>query len=109
MARHFHCPPAGRSTPPPLALGRIAISAGAFGALQGTGEHPLRLLRRHAHHDYGDLHPFDIDANSRALRRGLRVLSSYHLPTGRVVWIITSGDRSRTAILTPEEYERRKG
>jgi hypothetical protein len=41
--------------------------------------------------------------NEVALREGLRVLSSYEVPAGRV-WIITEADCSITTILLPEEY-----
>ena len=44
-----------------------------------------------------------------ALRTGSRVLSSYRLPGGEKVWIITEavgddGRRASTCILTPDEY-----
>ena len=89
---------------PRLTLGRIVATPGALRALQEAQENPLRLLRRHAHGDWGDLHQDDIHANELALRRGMRVLSAYVLATEQRIWIITEADRSSTCILTPEEY-----
>ena len=87
-----------------FALGRILATAGALRALEAAGEGPLRLLKRHAHGDWGDLHEDDQRANELAIRREMRVLSAYVLCTEEHVWIITEADRSATTILTPEEY-----
>jgi hypothetical protein len=65
--------------------------------------HPFDYLARHATGDWGDLCAFDRRQNEIALREGLRVLSSYDVPAGRL-WIITEADRSITTILLPEEY-----
>jgi hypothetical protein len=46
----------------------------------------------------------DGEANERALRKGLRLVSAYALPTGARIWILTEDDRSVTTLLTPEEY-----
>ena len=67
--------------------------------MQEAGESPLRLLKRHAHGDWGDLHEDDVRANELAIRRGMRVLSAYVLTTDERVWIITEADRSATTIL----------
>jgi hypothetical protein len=64
---------------------------------------PFDYLARHATGDWGELCAFDRRQNQIALRDGLRVLSSYEVPAGRV-WIITEADRSVTTILLPEEY-----
>ena len=85
-------------------LGRILATPGAINAMKAAGESPLRLLRRHVHGDWGDLHEDDHRANELALRQALRVLSAYVLSTEERVWIITEADRSSTTILTPEEY-----
>ena len=71
---------------------------------EGGGESPLKLLRRHAHGDFGDLHQDDVRANELAIRRDMRVLSAYVLSTEERVWVITEADRSATTILLPEEY-----
>jgi hypothetical protein len=67
-----------------------------------AGGHPFDYLARHAAGDWGELCAFDRRQNEIALREGLRVLSSYEVPAGRV-WIITEADRSVTTILLPEE------
>ena len=87
-----------------FALGRILATPGALRVMQEAGESPLRLLKRHAHGDWGDLHEDDQRANELAIRRGMRVLSAYVLTTDDRVWIITEADRSATTILLPEEY-----
>ncbi len=92
------------TTTTPLPLGRILATPGALKALREAGEHPLRYLRRHAHGEFGDLHPDDVHANYLAIRRGMRVLSAYVLSTEERIWIITEADRSATTLLTPEEY-----
>jgi hypothetical protein len=96
-------------TAPRFPLGRIVATAQALESIHAAGESPWRLLRRHAHGDWGDLHPDDVLSNERALRRGLRVLSAYALRTGQHVWIITAGDRSLTAVMLAEEYRTRVG
>lgn len=90
--------------PPRLTLGRILVTPGAMRVMKDAGIHPAKLLKRHAHGDWGDLHPFDADANELAIRRGMRILSAYVLETGERIWIITEADRSSTTLLTPEEY-----
>ena len=85
-------------------LGRILATPGAITAMREAGERPLKLLKRHAHGDWGDLHPDDQRANELALRRDLRILSAYVLATDERVWVFTEADRSATTILLPEEY-----
>jgi hypothetical protein len=85
-------------------LGRILATPGAINAMREAGESPLKLLRRHAHGDWGDLHQSDLDANELAIRQGMRILSAYVLSTDERVWVITEADRSATTILLPEEY-----
>jgi hypothetical protein len=87
----------------PLPLGRVVATPGALQLLTEARTHPFDYLARHATGDWGDLCAFDPRQNEIALREGLRVLSSYEVPVGRV-WIITEADRSVTTILLPEEY-----
>jgi hypothetical protein len=62
-------------------------------------------LERHLSGDWGDLPPEDARENELSAMEGLRrILSSYTLPGGRKVWIITEADRSSITILLPEEY-----
>jgi hypothetical protein len=87
----------------PLPLGKLVATPGALKLLMEAKAHPFDLLARHAKGDWGELCAFDRRQNEIALREGLRVLSSYDVPAGRV-WIITEADRSVTTILLPEEY-----
>jgi hypothetical protein len=87
----------------PLPLGKVVATPGALKLLSEIGEDPFDYLARHAAGDWGNLCAFDRRQNEIALREGLRVLSSYEVPAGRV-WIITEADRSITTILLPEEY-----
>jgi hypothetical protein len=86
----------------PLPLGRVVATPGALKLLMESGGRPFDYLARHATGDWGDLCAFDRRQNEIALREGLRVLSSYDVPAGRI-WIITEADRSVTTILLPEE------
>jgi len=58
-------------------LGRILATPGALRALREAGESPLRLLKRHAHGDFGNLHDDDVRANELAIRRDMRVLKAF--------------------------------
>lgn len=82
-------------------LGRLVATPGA---LETLGELALvRLYQRHAQCDWGELSPEDRGANTRALRYGGRLFSSYQIGDARV-WIITESDRSATTALLPHEY-----
>ena len=85
-------------------LGRVLATPGAIRVVKGAGESPLRLLKRHAHGDFGDLHEDDVRANELAIRQGMRVLSAFVMPTGEHVWVLTEADRSTTTILLAEEH-----
>lgn len=85
-------------------MGRPAITPSAEAALNAVGIHPIKLLARHIHGDWGNLSVEDLAANELALLTGKRLLSSYTLPDGEKVWIITEADRSATTILLPDEY-----
>ncbi|MCO5193143.1 MAG: plasmid related protein [Anaerolineae bacterium] len=63
----------------------------------------LTYLKRHANCDWGDLDATDARTNDQALRDGLRLLSAYDTPAGKL-WIISEADRSVTTLLLPEEY-----
>ena len=84
-------------------LGRVVATPGALKAMEEAGENPVRLLRRHVHEDFGNLHEDDVRANLLAIPCEMRILSAYVLSTGERVWVITEADRSSTTILTPEE------
>jgi len=86
-------------------LGHIVATPAALEALSNTSTNALKLLRRHARGDWGDLCAEDIEANLLGLATGGRVMSSYPLPgTDQCIWIITEADRSVTTILLPSDY-----
>ena len=71
-------------------------------------------LRRHVCGDWGQLDRTDTMANESALKTGLRLLSSYPLKSGEVLWIITEAvdtefggkptHRELTTLLLPADY-----
>ncbi len=89
---------------PRFPMGRPVITPDAEGALEAAGIPAILLLSRHIHGDWGSLSVEDQTANELALLTGKRLLSSYDLPDGRKVWIITEADRSVTTILLPDDY-----
>ena len=96
--------PPPTSTTPRFRLGRLVATPGALAALQKAQSHPIALLVRHMCSDWGELDEEDRQQNEIALVAGLRLLSSYSLETGKIVWVITEADRSVTTLLLPEEY-----
>ena len=92
------------STGPRFELGRLSITPSAQAALDATSVHGVALLARHVHGDWGDFGEEDRLQNELAVLLELRLLSSYRLPNGKKVWIITEADRSATTILLPGDY-----
>lgn len=84
-------------------LGQVVATPAAIDFCQDHSVHPLTLIRRHHHGDFGDMDPGDIAANLSAIKSGARVFSSYQIGSGKV-WVITEADRSSTCILLPDEY-----
>lgn len=87
-----------------MKLGQIVATPGALAALGESGEQPSEFLSRHEAGDWGDLCIEDRMENEFSVAHGFRILSSYSLRNGTVIWIITEADRSATALLLPEEY-----
>jgi len=87
-----------------FAPGRVVMTAGAAGLAADF----TPCLARHLTGDWGDLDPFDVRQNKRAVVDESRILSAYNVPVPgggkRRIWIITEADRSATTILLPEEY-----
>ena len=92
------------STGPRFPLDRLAITPAAQAALDAADISGVLLLARHLHGDYGEISEHDRLQNELAVLLGLRVLSSYALPDGKKVWIITEADRSATTILLSDDY-----
>ncbi len=89
---------------PLFPLGQIVATPGALRALQEAEQSPTAFLDRHVTGDWGELGDEDKQANERALREGLRILSAYTTSDGVKLWIITEADRSATTMLLPSEY-----
>lgn len=96
------------STFPPIVahfgLGKVFASPAALNALETAKVSHWDLIRRHARGDWGEVNESDRRENYDAMAYGLRILSSYALPTGERVWVITEADRSATTLLLPEDY-----
>ena len=95
---------------PKFQLGQIVATPGALGAMEESGEMPMKFLARHVVGDWGDVCENDKAANNNAVahegtsERQERVLSAYCTSRGVKLWIITEWDRSATTLLLPEEY-----
>lgn len=85
-------------------LGVVVATPGVIDACLAAEVAPSELLARHVSGDWGDVPPEDARENEYSLKHGFRVLSSYRLPSGERVWLITEADRSSTCILLPSEY-----
>ncbi len=85
-------------------LGQIVATPGALRALQEAEQSPTAFLDRHVTGDWGELGDEDKQANERALREDLRILSAYTTSAGVALWVITEADRSATTLLLPHEY-----
>lgn len=60
-------------------------------------------LNRHRACDWGDVEKSEWTRNNRSALVGRLVFSTFHYDRGRKLWIVTTGDRSRTAIFLTEE------
>ncbi len=91
-------------TTPLFDLGRVVATPGALEALRLAGQSAHEMLHRHVSGDWGDVSTDDARENDLSVRQGFRILSSYRLPAGATIWIITEADRSATTLLLPDEY-----
>ncbi|MBO2975415.1 hypothetical protein J4755_25380 [Burkholderia pseudomallei] len=89
---------------PHFKLGRIFATPAALEIIAEACVSIIDLLIRHMRGDWGDLSEADRQQNELSVDAGLRLLSSYVLPGGQTVWVITEWDRSTTAFLLPGEY-----
>lgn len=89
---------------PRFRLGRILATPGAVDLLAKTRVSILDLLIRHVRGDWGNISDEDRRQNELSVEAGLRLLSSYRIPNGQTVRVITEWDRSATTLLLPDEY-----
>ena len=84
-----------------LPLGNVRIGPEARKAL--TTEDIQLALSRHANGEWGNVSKRDAKENERALREGVRVMSTYRSNGGVKFWVVTKSDRSETAVFLPHE------
>ncbi|MFL9959571.1 hypothetical protein PQR02_00140 [Paraburkholderia sediminicola] len=97
-------PPYFRFFQPRFRPGRVFVTVAALVVLRTANISPVELLLRHVSGDWGDLSESDRQQNELSVEAGLRLLSSYVMPGGQTVWVITEWDRSTSTILLPEDY-----
>ena len=88
---------------PLFELGGVVVTAGVIAALKRNGQKLGGFLFRHGCGDWGEVPRKIARENQKGLERSERIMSSYHLDDGQVVWIVTGADRSLTAVLLPWE------
>jgi hypothetical protein len=96
--------PSTHHTGPRFKLGRILATPAALEVISDARVSIVDLLIRHMRGDWGDLSDSDRQQNELAVTAGHRIVSSYVLPDGRTVWLITEADRDATTFLLPGEY-----
>ncbi|WP_334054370.1 hypothetical protein [Burkholderia cepacia] len=90
-----------RHAGPRFKLGRIFATPAAIDVMNAARISIIDLLIRHVRGDWGDICESDRQQNELALEVGSRLLSSYILPNGQSVWVITEADRAATTFLLP--------
>lgn len=83
--------------------GEIVETTGALELLKRYNLHPIRLLARDLFGDWGDVSTSDARTNDQALIDQARIVSSYLLPGGERLWVVTECDRSITKFMLPNE------
>jgi hypothetical protein len=89
---------------PKFRPGQLVATPGALDALKEASVGFLPYVNRHLSGDWGEVSQEDAAENELSLKESFRLLSTYRLPTGYKIWVITEADRSATTILLPEEY-----
>ena len=95
----------GYQRPIKFLLGTVHVTPAAVEALIRNEEELMHLLKRHREGDYGaEMCYDDRVVNEESIKRGGRVLSSYTLKDGTVIWIITSAGWQESLAMVREEY-----
>ena len=92
---------------PLFELGETLVSAGAAAALAAHGLAADTFFARHASGDWGEAEPFDQRGNAFALAHGVTrfiIQSSFPLPGGEPLLVMTTPDRRHTAMLLDREF-----
>ena len=87
-----------------FALGRTVATAHAVRVAEEQGVQLGKLIFRHQHGDWGDIHAEDRGLNEAAIRDGERIFSVYQVTRDLTFWVITEWDRSYTTVMLPEDY-----
>src|SRR5262245_30895266 len=90
----------GMPRQPRFALGQTLITQRALRVL--SPEEVIAALGSHVLGDWGELDPFQEQANELAVRHHGPVLSAYRSPTADTrFFVVTAGDRSLTTVFLP--------
>ncbi len=86
-----------------LSLGRVITTPAAETALAAAGVSLGALLRRYQDGEWGEEAEIKRGLNDFMVEHDLAVFSTYTLPGGEAVVVITTVDRSATHVMTPAE------
>lgn len=89
-------------------LGETSVSPAAAQALAAQGLAAESFFARHADGDWGVAEVFDQRGNAFALAHGITrflIQSSFRLPDGELLLVMTTPDRRQTAMLLDREFE----
>ena len=91
---------------PKFSPGQIVATPDALAAMEESNCNPLSLLGRHLSGDWGVVPAEDAQMNDQALKTGSRLLSSYLIAPGTVIWLITDQMPAGnvTTFLLPANY-----
>lgn len=85
-------------------LGKLLATTAALDAVEKSNQHPMTYFLKHQQLEQGALGESDWQQNKDAIVNGARVFSSFALPNGEKIWIITESTRELTTLLLPDEY-----
>ncbi|MGD2108637.1 MAG: hypothetical protein PVI86_04530 [Phycisphaerae bacterium] len=84
-------------------IGKVEVTPGAVDALKRNGQVPGEFISRHVRCDWGEVPTRIATTNNKALDRTKRIMSTYRMKDGHVLWVVTAADRSSTKVLLPWE------
>ena len=79
-------------------VGEVVVTPAASAAIQTVGHSLDDVLARHCSGDWGDVSEQARDINERGLIEQFNVQSSYLLPTGQRLVVVTNGHRTLTMV-----------
>ena len=84
----------------PAGLKAVCVAMNMRG---GRGPNWIDYMHRHASGDWGDVSDHERVLNDAGCQSQGRLRSIYTLRDGKVIWIVTDGDRQQTRQMLPEE------